>query len=71
MLKTLHKIARTGIVTEAPPPADEHMRVREALEHRIREVLGRALCIRQVDAMAASSRSTRSTTSIMTSSASA
>ena len=50
MLKTLYKIARTGIVTEAPPDADAGLRVREALERRIREVLGRALCIRQVDA---------------------
>ena len=50
MLKTLRQIARTGIVTEPPPPADEALRVREALEARIRDVLGRALCIRQVDA---------------------
>ncbi|MCM2312774.1 MAG: hypothetical protein NDI84_15380 [Steroidobacteraceae bacterium] len=50
MLKTLHKIARTGIVTEAPPLADADLQVREALLQRIREVLGRALCIRQVDA---------------------
>ena len=50
MLKTLHRIARTGIVTEAPPLADHDLRVREALEARIRQVLGRALCIRQVDA---------------------
>jgi Ni,Fe-hydrogenase III small subunit len=50
MLKTLYKIARTGLVTEAPPPADDELRVREALEKSIREVLGRALCIRQVDA---------------------
>ena len=50
MLKTLHRIARTGLVTEAPPPADAELRVRVALEQRIREVLGRALCIRQVDA---------------------
>jgi Ni,Fe-hydrogenase III small subunit len=50
MLKTLHRIARTGIVTEPPPlPADE-LRVLEALPERIRTVLGRALCIRQVDA---------------------
>jgi Ni,Fe-hydrogenase III small subunit len=50
MLKTLYKIARTGIVTEPPPlPADE-LRVLEALPERIRTVLGRALCIRQVDA---------------------
>ena len=50
MLKTLHKIARTGIVTETPPPADGALRVREALESGILQVLGRALCIRQVDA---------------------
>ncbi len=50
MLKTLQQILKTGIVTEAPPaPADE-LRVREALESRIRAVLGRALCIREVDA---------------------
>jgi Ni,Fe-hydrogenase III small subunit len=50
MLKTLHKILRTGIVTEPSPAADEELRIRVALEARIREVLGRALCIRQVDA---------------------
>jgi Ni,Fe-hydrogenase III small subunit len=50
MLKTLHKIARTGIVTGTPPPADGALRVREALESGILQVLGRALCIRQVDA---------------------
>jgi len=50
MLKTLHKIARTGIVTEPPPLPAHELRVREALETRIREILGRALCIRQVDA---------------------
>jgi Ni,Fe-hydrogenase III small subunit len=50
MLKTLRQIAVTGIVTEAPPVADEALRVRDALERRIREVLGRALCIRAVDA---------------------
>ncbi len=50
MLKTLKQIALTGIVTEAPPAVDEGLRVREALEQGIREVLGRALCIRAVDA---------------------
>ena len=50
MLKTLYKIARTGLLTEVPPAADEDLRVREALERGIRDVLGRALCIRQVDA---------------------
>jgi Ni,Fe-hydrogenase III small subunit len=50
MLKTLRQIARTGIVTEPSPPPAVELRMREALEERIRSVLGRALCIREVDA---------------------
>ena len=50
MLKTLHRIVRTGLVTEPPPPADEQLRVRAALEAGVLQLLGRALCIRQVDA---------------------
>lgn len=50
MLKTLRKIASIGIVTEPPPGPDESLRVRETLEDQIRTVLGRALCIRHVDA---------------------
>lgn len=50
MLKTLRQIAGIGIVTEKAPPPDETLRVREALQAQIRETLGRALCIRQVDA---------------------
>ena len=50
MLKTLRQIARVGVVTEPPPAGDETLRLRAALEARIRTVLGRALCIRQVDA---------------------
>ena len=50
MLKTLRQIARTGIVTEPPPPPADELRVRAALEERIRKVIGRALCIREVDA---------------------
>jgi Ni,Fe-hydrogenase III small subunit len=50
MLKTLRQIVSIGIATEAPPQADESLRVREGLHERIREVLGRALCIRHVDA---------------------
>ena len=50
MLKTLRQIAKVGIVTEPPPPADESLRVRAALQARILDILGRALCIRQVDA---------------------
>jgi len=50
MWKTLRQIARIGLVTETPPPSDESLRVRAALQSQIRQVLGRALCIRAVDA---------------------
>jgi Ni,Fe-hydrogenase III small subunit len=39
-----------GIVTEAPPEADDTLRVREALQAGILKTMGRALCIRAVDA---------------------
>src|SRR6478672_1313685 len=50
MLKTLRQIASIGIISEPPPQADETLRVRDTLQEGIREVLGRALCIRHVDA---------------------
>ena len=50
MLKTLRQICSAGIVSEEPLAADEDLRVRDALQDRIREIIGRALCIRQVDA---------------------
>jgi len=50
MLKTLRKIASVGIVSEPPPAPEESLRVRAALDAQIRAVLGRALCIRHVDA---------------------
>ena len=50
MIKTLRQIASIGIVSEPPPEPDESLRLREALQERIRTVLGRALCIRQIDA---------------------
>jgi Ni,Fe-hydrogenase III small subunit len=50
MLKTLRKIASVGLVTEPAPHADPLLRLRDALDGRIRTVLGRALCIRHVDA---------------------
>ena len=50
MLKTLRQIASIGIVTEPPPQADVGLRVHDALNDRIRDVLGRALCIRHIDA---------------------
>jgi Ni,Fe-hydrogenase III small subunit len=50
MWKTLRQIRRTGIITEPPPAVDETLRVAEVLQARIADVLGRALCIRAVDA---------------------
>jgi Ni,Fe-hydrogenase III small subunit len=50
MLKTLRQIASIGIVSEPPPQADLTLQVRNTLQESIREVLGRALCIRHVDA---------------------
>jgi Ni,Fe-hydrogenase III small subunit len=50
MLKTLRQIASIGIVSERPPPPDESLRISDGLQERIRTVLGRALCIRHVDA---------------------
>jgi Ni,Fe-hydrogenase III small subunit len=50
MLKTLRTIAGIGIVSEPPPLPDATLRVREALQLEILELIGRALCIRQVDA---------------------
>lgn len=50
MLKTLRQIRSVGIVSEPAPVPDESLRVREQLDARIRAVLGRALCIRHVDA---------------------
>ena len=50
MLKTLRKIASVGLVSEPAPRPDELLRIRSALDEQIRSVLGRALCIRHVDA---------------------
>ncbi len=50
MLKTLRKVCAMGVITEAAPQPDELLRVRTALDERIRAILGRALCIRHVDA---------------------
>ena len=50
MLKTLRQIGSIGIVTEPAPAPDEGLREREALRAELRAVLGRALCIRHVDA---------------------
>ena len=51
MYKLLRQIARTGIVTEAPPAPDDGLRVvGQRLKHHILDTLGKALTIRHVDA---------------------
>jgi Ni,Fe-hydrogenase III small subunit len=51
MWHLLKKIASTGIPTEAPPePHDAWRTEREQIQTNLLEVLGRALCIRAVDA---------------------
>jgi len=50
MWKTLNKIGSIGVITEPVPRSDDALRVAERLHERIRSMLGRALCIRQVDA---------------------
>lgn len=50
MLKTLRQIGRIGIVTEPPPTLDESLRQLPAMADEVRRILGRALCIRAVDA---------------------
>jgi Ni,Fe-hydrogenase III small subunit len=50
MLKTLRQIVSVGIATEPAPLADQSLRVRDSLQQRVLSVLGRALCIRHVDA---------------------
>src|SRR5450755_1194556 len=50
MYKTIKRIAAIGIVTEAAPAPEPQLRVGEMLQARIRARLGRALCIRHVDA---------------------
>ena len=50
MWKTLRQIDRIGIVSEPPPAGDESLRVAHALQSQILKVLGRALCIRHIDA---------------------
>jgi len=50
MLKTLRQIASVGIATEPVPQADDSLRIRDSLQEHIRRVLGRALCIRHLDA---------------------
>jgi Ni,Fe-hydrogenase III small subunit len=50
MLKTLTRICRAGIASEPAPASDDALRVGDTLQQHIRDILGRALCIRHVDA---------------------
>jgi Ni,Fe-hydrogenase III small subunit len=50
MFDVLSRMIRTGILTESPPTALEEIPVVETLQKHLLKVLGRALCIRQVDA---------------------
>lgn len=50
MLKTLRTICRAGIASEPAPASDDALREGDQLQNRIRDILGRALCIRHVDA---------------------
>jgi Ni,Fe-hydrogenase III small subunit len=50
MWKTIQKIGSIGVVTEPAPSTDDALRVAERLHEEIRSVIGRALCVRQVDA---------------------
>jgi Ni,Fe-hydrogenase III small subunit len=50
MLKTLARICRAGIASEPAPASDDELRLGDTLQQRIRDILGRALCIRHVDA---------------------
>jgi Ni,Fe-hydrogenase III small subunit len=50
MYKTLRIIAASALVSEPMPPGDEALRQHARLQGRLLEVLGRALCIRHVDA---------------------
>lgn len=50
MLRTLKQITRTGIVTEPAPRPTAMQKAPTAIQEKIRQVFGRALCIRHVDA---------------------
>lgn len=50
MLNILSRMIRTGILTEPQPASVESIPVVDALQHELWKTLGRALCIRHVDA---------------------
>lgn len=50
MFDVLSRILRTGILTESSPIIDELTSEFDALQSNLQKILGRALCIRHVDA---------------------
>lgn len=50
MLELLKQVARVGIVTEPVPAPDDELRLRETVNAALARLMGRALCIRHVDA---------------------
>jgi Ni,Fe-hydrogenase III small subunit len=50
MFDVLRRMVRTGILTETPPTPLEEIPVVETLHKDLLKILGRALCIRHVDA---------------------
>lgn len=50
MWKILRQIQRVGIKTQAAPAPDDSLRIRDDLQAQILKIIGRALCIRMVDA---------------------
>ncbi len=50
MLEVLERIARGGVLSEPRPTPDDVRREQERLQASLLEVLGRALCLRHVDA---------------------
>ena len=50
MINTLSRMIRTGILTEAIPAPAAPSRAVDDLQNELNSIIGRALCIRQVDA---------------------
>ena len=50
MLNTISRLLHTGRLTEPPPAPDPTAPTLESLQKELLEILGRALCIRHVDA---------------------
>lgn len=50
MIDTLSRMIRTGILTETLPPKNATLPQVDGLQMDLRRILGRALCIRHVDA---------------------